>query len=941
MKLSKRVLSIVLALFVCFGCLPVISIAADDGTISHLTEVPEGYIGVFTVDDLYAVRNDLNANYILMNDIDLADATSTNGTHSFLGGGWEPIGSANGYKSIAFSGVFDGNGYEIRGMQISVAKPADVTSIVNIGLFSNISGEVKNLTMSNCRITSSVQMSSNTYLKVGFIAAVNSGVVKNCCIQDSNIFIDAGFRRIFGGGVIGVNSGTIFQCSNTGYVDIFAYDKGANATCYAYAGGIAGINDGGLIEQSFNEGDVKADAEGPGGFNSVGHHWSDPGVYYAGGITSRNGTIVNCYNSGDIDCYSYEYGIASSNSITNCYNVGSAYNAISNYTVENCYFISSVGNACKGSVACTEYQMKQQSTYKDFDYVDVWYIDSDSENPYPQFRWTFSKKCNHENTEWVVLESADCSNTGIKENKCVLCRTKFETRIIPATGHTEVVDEAVESTCTTPGKTEGKHCAVCGDILVKQSEIPASGHTHSGWIKGDDSTCTKTGYNYKECIVCNEILDTEILPALGHTVIKDDAVEPSCTSAGKTEGSHCVVCGEIIDEQKTVIATGHKVSGWIVDSTLSCETDEVKHVECIVCGDVLETKVVPATGHTTVIDPAVAATCTTAGKTEGSHCSVCNTVIIEQTTVDALGHTSSDWIIDVEATVTTEGSKHKECTVCGETLETATITQLKPATPKVKAVNTINGMKVTWNAVDGAVKYGIYKRLGTENTWTFVTTLTGTSYADNDAPLAGKYYVYTVKAYNSAGIASDYIRANCASVQRVVAPVTKAVNAINGVNVTWNKVAGASKYVVLRRIGTESTWKTICTTTSTSYIDKNVKSGTYYLYSIRAVNNTGYSAFDTKKTDTIQPITAPTAKVAKKSNGVQVSWNSVSGATKYNVYRRLGGTSTWVYVGTTTSATLLDKGVVKGKYYAYSIRAINGTGYSAYNSSKCASIKYS
>ena len=352
----------------------------------------------------------------------------------------------------------------------------------------------------------------------------------------------------------------------------------------------------------------------------------------------------------------------------------------------------------------------------------------------------------------------------------------------------------------------------------------------------------------------------------------------------------------------------------------------------------------------------------------------------------------------------------------------------KPTTPKIKVVNTIAGMKVTWNAVEGAAKYVVYRRLGTSSTWSIIATTTGLSFEDKGSLVAGNYYVYSVKAYNSADIASDYIKANCASVQRVIAPVTKAVNAVNGINVTWGKVAGANKYVVLRRLGTGSVWETICTTTSTSYLDKNVTPGIYYLYSIRAVNNTGYSeydvnkritiqrvlaptavatnltngvqitwskgtgatkynvyrrtagsstwalmgtttgtslvdksvtngtyyvysiraingtgysAFDTSKTDTIQPITAPTAKVAKKSNGVQVSWNSVSGATKYNVYRRLGGTSTWVYAGQTTGTSFIDTGVVKGKSYAYSIRAINGTGYSAYNSSKCATIKYS
>ena len=169
----------------------------------------------------------------------------------------------------------------------------------------------------------------------------------------------------------------------------------------------------------------------------------------------------------------------------------------------------------------------------------------------------------------------------------------------------------------------------------------------------------------------------------------------------------------------------------------------------------------------------------------------------------------------------------------------------------------------------------------------------GSFYEDNNTPLVGSYYVYTVKAYNSAGTPSDYIKANCASVQRVVAPVTKAANTSNGINVTWNKVAGANKYVILRRLGTNSTWVIIGETTGSSYLDKNVTAGTYYLYSIRAVNNTGYSEYDINKRATIQRLVAPKTTTSNELGGIKVSWNKVSGGTKYNVYRRQGGSSTW------------------------------------------------
>lgn len=76
-----------------------------------------------------------------------------------------------------------------------------------------------------------------------------------------------------------------------------------------------------------------------------------------------------------------------------------------------------------------------------------------------------------------------------------------------------------------------------------------------------------------------------------------------------------------------------------------------------------------ADGHTPVTDPAVTATCTQRGRTEGSHCAVCNAVITAQQPVEPTAHTPGDWQTALAATCTQKGSKYRACTTCQTILE--------------------------------------------------------------------------------------------------------------------------------------------------------------------------------------------------------------------------------------------------------------------------------
>lgn len=207
-------------------------------------------------------------------------------------------------------------------------------------------------------------------------------------------------------------------------------------------------------------------------------------------------------------------------------------------------------------------------------------------------------------------------------------------------------------------------------------------------IDHKDATCTEDGYTTYECNVCGSTWK-DTLPATGHTEVADAAVEATCETAGKTEGSHCTTCGKVLKAQETI----------------------------------------PAKGHTAVTDAGVKATCETAGKTEGSHCATCGKVLKAQTTIAATGHIWSAWKTTSEATVFAAAKQQRSCTICKKT-ETRTVgkkltkvlklnvssisLQIKQKTTAVKVTEMAKGDSVkSWKSSDTKVVRVAGKKNGT------------------------------------------------------------------------------------------------------------------------------------------------------------------------------------------------------------------------------------
>ena len=132
----------------------------------------------------------------------------------------------------------------------------------------------------------------------------------------------------------------------------------------------------------------------------------------------------------------------------------------------------------------------------------------------------------------------------------------------PGCQHVEIIDPAVEATCTASGLTEGKHCSLCGEVLAVQQTVAALGHSFGEWLVTKEPTETVAGEKRRDCVNC-EAFETAPVAALAHdhnrwNKITLEAVAPTCTATGLTEGSKCSGCGEILVAQQTVAALGHR-----------------------------------------------------------------------------------------------------------------------------------------------------------------------------------------------------------------------------------------------------------------------------------------------------------------------------------------------------------------------------------------------
>ena len=266
-----------------------------------------------------------------------------------------------------------------------------------------------------------------------------------------------------------------------------------------------------------------------------------------------------------------------------------------------------------------------------------------------------------------------------------------------------------------------------------------------------------------------------------------------------------------------------------------------------------------------------------------------------------------------------------------------------PAAPVVKAGNSAASGKpmLTWDAVDGATSYRVYRATSQNGPYRLLGSVTTTTYVNTGAKDGVTYY-YMVTAVNDSGesaFSNTVSGQNKAVTPKPSAPVVKIGHSASSGKpmLTWNAVSGATSYKVYRATSQNGTYSLLGTVTATSYINTGAKDGVTYYYKVKAVNSAGESAYSNTVSGQSKAVTpkpaAPVVKIGHSatSGKPMLTWNAVDGAASYKVYRATSQNGTYSLPGSVTVTSYTNTGAKDGVTYYYKVKAVNSAGESPYS----------
>ena len=355
-------------------------------------------------------------------------------------------------------------------------------------------------------------------------------------------------------------------------------------------------------------------------------------------------------------------------------------------------------------------------------------------------------------------------------------------------------------------------------------------------------------------------------------------------------------------ETKYVVCPSHSYGAWVTTKAPTCTESGIETRTCAKCG-ASEDRAIPATGHH-YDAVATAPTCTEKGYT--THTCACGDSYTDSST-DAVGHNYKAGI----------------CTICG-----ALDPERRPASPQIMITTESGRPKISWNAVNGADKYWIYRSVDGE-TFDYYARTDKPSFTDGSTSIGTTYY-YAVKAVAVLGgrdVPSG--RSTAQSIQcRPAAPSVSIYRASGKPQLKWNAVSGAAKYWVYRSTDGVN-FKYYDSTTKTSYTNTGALLGTKYHYRVKAVavvNGKNVASADSGTKSLFTTPAAPGVSIYRVNGKPQLKWSAVTGAAKYWIYRSTDGVN-FKYYDSTTGTSYTNCIAASGTEYYYKVKAaavVNG-----------------
>ena len=481
--------------------------------------------------------------------------------------------------------------------------------------------------------------------------------------------------------------------------------------------------------------------------------------------------------------------------------------------------------------------------------------------------WHFDHKYS---SFWTIDKEATCLSAGSKSHHCTVCGDKKDVTAIPKTTHKYTSNVTKSATCTAVG-VKTYTCSICGDSYTET--IPATGHRFSNeWIIDKPATCTTEGSKSHHCTVCGDKRDVTVIPKTAHSYTSKITKQPSCTEYGVRTYT-CSVCNDGYTE--IIPATGHKFSEWKTDTPNACITGGTKIRTCSVCGKIEKEEVKP-TGH----------------------------------------KYSSSWTIDKPATCTAEGSKSHHCIVCGDKKDITVIPQIAHnyISEVIKEPTcTEDGEKKVFCTMCNESHLESISKKGHN----YITTVINPSYTSNG------YTIHTCSVCGETFKDSYKNKLILVSVSGFKMSLTTA----NTVKLTWNKVSNADGYIVYKYDNAKKKWTRVIKlkNNSNTYTVSKLSSGVTYKFAVKA-----YKTVDGKEvasqiypqlTTSTTPANIIKSNFKSSANTVKMSWNNVTGATGYRVYKYNTSTKKWQTVANTKNTSYTFSNLKSGTTCKFTVRA--------------------